>query len=486
MTESAFPARLAIPGTVTLSENKLLFLITLMGSTVVIVKTDSDLQALGLFCSCAMLFLLARAFLGNTLSLNYLTLPSVFMFSYLIVMSIPSIWTFTELQHPIRYTYFSAVQSVLITFPLGVSLANFFFRHPSKTVQDYLQSDLKRTREDFKFIPVFIVLILSLCPLLSPYFMLAEHIQLSEVIKSYPTPIDPVSLRFAEGDLPRVVQFCFEIARRFVLPVCALYAYLMSWIYRGKWVFVFWMLFCGTLAVASLTLDRAEPFAFLNMMILAYILARRQTIGRAIRNPKLVMAFVLIIAMAGIISVPQYQSIFTLRRVLEDIWHVLLYRVFQSPAYMASLAFVVFNDPSLFVHGRYERIFSFLPGFEYVESLDSRGLAVAPLTFVGDLWGNWGWCGVIVGTITIGFVFQLIQLTAFTRKSVPNLALYVVMLCDAVWIIYGKALGIMTVSVLLFGLLLALFFRSGRGAFRQVRAASMRPSLMRCPGRTPR
>ncbi len=467
-----FETSLAVRGRGFLAENSLLLSVMALTAAVVIAKTDGDLYASTIFCSCAAVFLILRGFLGNTLSIKYLTLPSFFMLCYFIVLSIPSIWTFTDLRHPIRYTYFLAIQSVLTTFPLGVSLANFFFKYPSKIIQDYAHSRLGIAGEDFKFVPVFIVLTLSVGPLLLPYFMLAPHIQLFEVLKSYPTSIDPVSLRFAEYDVPKLAQYCFEIARRFVLPICALYAYLMSRVYQGKWAFTFWVLFSGTLVISSLTLDRAEPVTFLIMMILAYVLARQRTVAWAVRNPKLVMVFALSVALGGIISVSQYQSMFTLRTVFDDMWHVLSYRFFQSPAFMASLAFTTFDDPSSFAHGRYERIFSLLPGFDYIGWDDPRhGAAIAPSTFVGNLWGNWGWPGVILGTTLIGFVYQLIQLTIFRGKSVPNLALYVVMLCDAVWIIYGRALGTMSVSVLLFGLLLALF-PGVRGRRRQIKVDS--------------
>ena len=67
------------------------------------------------------LHLFGRMFLGDSFKLTRLTLPSFFIIAYIVLMSIPSIiWFYAPVNDPIRYTFFVAVQSVLISFPLGV------------------------------------------------------------------------------------------------------------------------------------------------------------------------------------------------------------------------------------------------------------------------------------------------------------------------------------------------------------------------------
>jgi len=441
------------------TENRLLFLVGVLVVVLIVTTTDCGPYGIAVFSSCWVVFLLERALLGDTLSTKYLTLPSFFMICYLMALSIPSIWTFTEMRYSIRDTYLLAVESVLVTFPFGVGLANLMFKNPKGIIREYARQPLQRTRENFKFYPAFIILIVSLLPLLTPYFVLARHIQLFEVLKAYPTPINPLVLRFAEGELPLVVQFCFEVARRFVLPFCALYAFFMAQVYTGKWMFMFWCLFLATMGISLLTLDRAEPFVFCVMLVIAYMLKRRLSPMQALRSPKIVIGLALGLVLVGVISVTQYQSAFTLERVIDDVWYGATNRLFISPSAMASEAFTIFDSPRLFAHGKYERIFFFLPGHSYTDSLTGQSLIVAPLTFVGNLWGNWGWTGVILGTIIIGFIYQSIQLTIFIRKSTPLLALQVIMLCNAAWIIWGKALSVMSISILMFGVAFGLFMR---------------------------
>ncbi|HEV2381487.1 MAG TPA: hypothetical protein VG206_17035 [Terriglobia bacterium] len=442
-----------------LTENKLTCLLMAVATVFVAVETGGDTWAIAVFTVCATFFVIECSVLRHSLSLNSLTLPALFIYIYLVTTAISSVPVFAVLQHPMRRTYFLAVQSVLVTFPLGVGIANRFHKSPARIVQGYVRSDLQRAKADFKFVPVLVVMVLALGPLLVPYFVYAEHIQLIEVLKAYPTTVNRLSLRFAESDVPKVAQYGLEIARRFVLPLCALYVYFMSHLYRGKWTFLFWITFCATLFVSLLTLDRAEPVGFLMMMIFAHLLARKQTVSQAFRSPKILLLFGFSLALAGLISVAQYQSAFSEEGVLAAVWRVLSVRIGSDPATMTWWAFRIFHSPSLFLHFRYERIFSFLPGFQYVEWNDTRYFVTPPLACVGNLWENWGWPAVLIGPIALGFIYQVIQLSLFVRKSVPILALQVIMLADVAWAVYGKVLSVMSVSVLLAGFVVGLVFR---------------------------
>ncbi|HEV2175944.1 MAG TPA: hypothetical protein VGW33_01875 [Terriglobia bacterium] len=465
------------------TENKLTGLVVVAATVFVAVETGGDVWAIAVFAACGALFVIECSLLRRTLSLNSLTLPALFIYIYLVTTAISSIPVFAVLQHPMRRTYFLAVQSVLVTFPLGVGIANRLYKNPARIVQGYVHSDVQRTISDFKFVPLFVVMALALGPLLVPYFVYAKHIQLIEVLKAYPTTVNRLSLRFAESDVPKVAQYGFEIARRFVLPLCALYAYFMARLYRGKWTFVFWLTFCVTLLVSLLTLDRAEPVGFLMMMVFAYLLARKQTVSQAFRSPKILLLFGFTFALAGLISVAQYQSTFSEEGVVAAIWRVLSVRIGSDPATMTWWAFRIFHSPSLFLHFKYERIFSVLPGFQYVEWNDTRYFVTPPLACVGNLWENWGWPAVLIGPIALGFVYQVIQLSVFVRKSVPILALQVILLADVAWAVYGKVLSVMSVSVLLACFIVALAFRPRR---RTVAAARLQFSPRPYPGEADR
>ncbi|MEK7308219.1 MAG: hypothetical protein AAB089_04025, partial [Nitrospirota bacterium] len=376
-----------------LKENILLFFGAAIIVIIIMTQTEFELYVPLVFGAFAAVFLFEKTLLGDSLKFGHLTIPSFFILLYIILMSFPSMLVFSEIDHPIKYTYFMAVQSVLITFPIGVGLANLMVNNSSIIITNFLYLNLTKTRDDLKFFPVFIVILISSFPILILYYLYAEYIQLIEVIKSYPTSIDIETLRFAQKTTPDIIHGSFELLRRFALPFCVLYAYFMSRVHKHRWKYMFWILFFATLIISSLTLDRAPPVALLIMMILAYILSRNQSVVKAL-NARLIIVFMSAMILSGFISVLQYQTAFTLKRVAENIWYVFYYRIMYDAAFMSSLAFQDFSDPALFLHGKSMRIVSLL-GLDYTPAY--------PAGFVGDLWRNFGWFGVILGTIFIGF-----------------------------------------------------------------------------------
>ncbi len=445
-------------------ENRLLFWGILL-ALVVLARQAADEPFVPLvFGSSLFLFLYLKKRLGDSLCFNHLTLPAFFMLMYLIMVPFGAIATFEEMDHPIRHTYLLAMHSVFVTFPIGIVLADAAVKNPSRILQGYITSRMEVTQNDVRFMPVFKILLLSAVPILLAYFLYSEYIQLIEVIRNYPTNIDAVTLRFAgDDDLPRVVQFAFELLRRFMLPLCALYAYLMSAAtQKSGWKYAFRVLFVCTLIVTSLTLDRAPPLAFIVMFILAFVLRQKKAQLTNIVKTRLIIIFVAAMTVGGIISVLQYQSDFNLQKVVADSWYVFSFRILQDAPYMASLAFGAFNDSSTFLYGSSMRILSVLPGFHYVESGTSINYAAAPVGFVADLWRNFGWLGVIAGSILIGFAYQMIQLKLFIRKTILTVSLNVILLVGCIWIIHGNVLGVMSTGVLLFGVLFSVLYSASR------------------------
>lgn len=441
-------------------ENRLLFWGILLALVALVTQAGDEPFVPLVFGSSLFLFLYQKKRLGDSLCFNHLTLPSFFMLMYLILIPFATIGAFKEMDHPVRHTYLMAMQSVFVTFPIGIALANAVVKNPSRILQGYVRSQMEVTQNDLRFMPIFTILLLSAVPILVAYFLYSEYVQLIEVIRKYPTSIEVETLKFAgSDDLPRVVQFAFESLRRFILPLCALYGYLMaSSTQKLGWKYISPVLFVSTLFVSSLTLDRAPPLGFIVMFILVFLLRRRKAQLTNIFKIRLIIIFVAAMTLGGIISVLQYQSDFNLQNVGADIWYVFSFRILQDAPHMASIAFETFNDSSTFLYGSSMRILSVLPGFHYEESLSSIYSVATPVGFVADLWRNFGWLGVVGGAILIGFAYQMIQLKLFIRKTILTVSLNAIMLVGCVWIIFGNVLGVMSTSVLVLGVLFSIVY----------------------------
>lgn len=446
-----------------LGESVFVVLAVVVSEVIILSHAETGVFVPVAFGVAMSLFIAAKALLADTLRFSYWTIPSFFMLMYLALMPYGAIVTFVEMDHPMRYTYLLAVLSVLVTFPIGVALANSILTRPSTVIRRYVRSQLVAAPTDRQFAPTFFALLLLGIPILTMYLGYSEHVQLLEVIKKYPTNIDAVTLKFSGADdLPRMVQYSFEVLRRFILPLCVLFAYLMASTGRRSWQIAFWPLLVGGLFVSALTLDRAPPVAFLVMLVLGYILRTPQSLAKAFSNVRLLSIMTLAMIVGGIVSVLQYQSEFTSDSVISSAAYVLKYRILQDAPYMASTAFETFNESTGFLYGKYMRIFSLMPGFEYVESSDTIYSPAAPVGFVGDLWRNFGWPGVILGTVLIGFAYQTIQVKLFVRKTVFMLSIHVILLIGSIWIIHGNVLGVMSTSVMVLATVAGAYARQDR------------------------
>jgi len=420
-------------------------------------------------------FLFKKVFLGNSLKLTRLTLPSFFIIAYIILMSLPSIIWFYSLPHPIRHTYFLAVQSVLISFPLGVLLANVLFLYPSipsRIVSVFLCSSLLKTRHDSYIFPSWILMVFSSILIVTIYILTSDYVPLIGALTAYgemPGEIVRSSI-YWEGDF---MHYAHALMARFFLPFCLLYSYFMAYIYKGGWKYLFWITLLLAMFTFSLTFDRVYPFEVFILLALAiYFKNKNNQLISRIRFPstsivhvvptsKMRLAiFILAIlalgmAVGGIVSRTQYNLPLNLTVIWNTSINFFIDRVLLDPSYMACIYFEEFNNPSTFLYGKSIHILvSSLFGVEFHPTISP--------SFVAELWLNFGWFGVVMGTTIIGFILQFIQLRLFREKSIATLSIYILLLLNGAWIIYGHVLATMVVSVYLAGILFLIFLKRRR------------------------
>lgn len=429
-----------------------LFAIALLGCYF---QDGGDLTPAVLFGFALAAFCFARKFTGKSLSFSAMTIPSFFLLGYLFILVLPAVLLLHTTQSEFKYHYLFALLLGLVCFSAGVWAANLGLIGRSPGMRKETDSHgIVRHDNDFRFILPFKLSLVIALLIISAFWILSEHIQLIDLLRGMPTSDND---RFEQIYLPPALQLLFELARRVILPICALYAFFMNRLYGGNWRLLFIAVFALSFFVAVLTLDRSPPLGLLAMLALAYFVANKGT-GRVrwlIIAPIVVLALIL----GGIISIFQYQSEhISMDQVLATAWYVATERIFGSPFTMAIRAFELFNDKTMFLYGEYIRLFSVLPGRVYVESLDGIGpqYAAAPVTFIGDLWRNWGWPGVIIGTFSFGCVFQVIHISIFNKATIARTTIYVLLLLGSLQLLHGNAFGIVSSSIIFGGWLLGL------------------------------
>jgi len=424
-----------------------------------------------LFLAISGFFLFKKFFLGNSLKLTRLTLPSFFLIAYIILMSFPSIIWFFVSVHPIRYTYFLAIQSVLILFPIGVFLANVFFHYPSRIIINFLSSSLSKKRRDSYIFPFFILMFIFSILITVVYIFSSRYIPLIGSLTKY-GEVGAEAVRFSIYEESNVLHYLLALVLRMFLPFCLLFSYFMNYVYKKRWRVIFWFVILPLAVFASLlTFERIYSFSLFILLILAIYFKNYQTISKSpfllISKSKILLSkfkirlaifflgiFILAIFIGGVVSKTQYNLPFGSAGtfISNTTKGFFLNRVLLDPSHMAYLQFEEFNNPTTFLYGKSIRILS-LFGFEF------QPVSAAP-SFISELWLNFGWLGIIIGVITIGFTLQLIQLIFFREKSIPILSFYIILLLNGAWIIYGHILSTMVVSVYLIAILFLFFLLS--------------------------
>ena len=67
-----------------------------------------------------------------------------------------------------------------------------------------------------------------------------------------------------------------------------------------------------------------------------------------------------------------------------------------------------------------------------------------------------GLLGVVLGAFSFGFIFQVIQIVVFRKLTVARATVYVLLLLGSLAMLLGKALGVMTLTVIFLGAILGV------------------------------
>jgi oligosaccharide repeat unit polymerase len=438
----------------------------------------------------AWFYLFRRMFLGESFKLTRLTIPSFFMCAYIILMSIPAvIWFYASVRDPMRYTFFLAMQSVLIAFPLGVLCANVLFINPgvpSRLVKQFLQAPLVKTSHDSYMFPFWVILVLASILIATVYIANSGYVPLLGALTAYgELPAQEVRSSMARESDP--IHYGHALAGRFLLPFCFLYAYFTYYLYKGRWRLVFWITLLLAMFISLLSFDRTYPFSIPVFLALAiYFKNQNNELILMHRSPSILerhspskskvrfviltfAALALAMIVGGTISRTQYNQPLNFGLILETSLGFFVDRVLLDASYMAYVYFEEFNNSNKFLYGQsLHMLLSSILGVKFYPTISP--------SFVAELWLNFGWLGVLIGSAIIGCVLQVMQLHLFRMKSIPTLCLYIILLLNGAWIIYGHIFATMVISVYVAAIVVLMFLKKRDRS--SVRPASC--SLLNC------
>ncbi|MBS4190234.1 oligosaccharide repeat unit polymerase [Bacillus sp. FJAT-49705] len=349
----------------------------------------------------------------------YSLFVSSYIGSLLIVLDIDHYYMINKLDHESsRYIGFAAVSFVMVVLPLtmlGVSkLANF---NAKREFADYLKKPVANTfNQKNEFYLLFLGI--SIISMLAVAYTLLKtnQVPLFELLKGNFDELGKLRIDAARNFNGNVlIRNIFAIA---LTPLLSLIAYVYTVKTKQlKWFFLFLALFGSAILISIYDLSKSPIFFYIIMFIFVRIYIGKTVLTRgkiialsAIGAVAIVFMYVFIQGVKDIDAFLSYSS--------GPIGRIILAQI--APTF---LHFDIFGDSIPFLHG--SSLPSIITGWFDVEQVRSARLVMANVfpnriadgtggvlntLFIAEAYANFGYLGVIFGTIYVGIFVQLLYI----------------------------------------------------------------------------
>ena len=358
-----------------------------------------------------------------------ITIPGVWWFSFLAMVFLPAHLVILDDDSSHARVYMLALQVVLVGVPLGVVVATRMAGAHRREIQAFTQAPVSRAAWEDSVFLVYLLLLAGGLALTIAYFREAPAVPIVYILRN---PGDSLGLALLREEsfklLDSPLLYSYDVLRRVLFPFLvsvALGYYAET--RRRKWLVA--LVVCGLGAVALGAAAAAKlPVAALVLVVAMFWYLYWRGSVRVRTVIVLVVLFLAFPAFVLLVSAPDDEA------ALARISALLAQRMFYSPAEDLLWYFEIFPDEVGFLYGRTVGKLSWFAGWEYfdVENYVFRRKVGGHIetgtntaAFVGNLWADFGWLGVIGGSVAAGIVMQFVQVwLSRMRKSVVVLAAY--------------------------------------------------------------
>ena len=365
----------------------------------------------------------------DVFDLGRVTIGTFWYLTYLAMIFFPAFFVYADQEGPYRSTFLFAVESVLITVPLGWWMANRYFHVHKGDVERYFTQPIDtpdRCPQSYRRVSFLLVILAILTGL---YIAEVPTIPLFYLLQN---PGDYKQLVLLREDsfklLDSPLRYLYALARGVGFPLLILVSFGAVLRKRDakKWHIVFLVSLIMGLFFASLSLAKAPVANILLVLTVLLYLFRGGALSR--RMVATLLILILLFPITVILAISSEDT--TLAMALTGTGTRLLYQ----PAAGVYYYFEIFPSHMPYLKGRSIGKLSWLTGDSYFDTPNYVGLYETPgaadsvsanAAFIADLNADFGLWGVILGGILAGFIMEAIQIYVFRRrKTVVSLAVY--------------------------------------------------------------
>jgi oligosaccharide repeat unit polymerase len=423
-----------------------LFLIGLTGMAILLSgwlvcifnNSTPDLFEAG-FITWATLFIVAiivRLY-PHLFDIRTLRLAGFFLASYLVMIVIPAILVYLNSQPQLRLTFLLATDLGFLFFILGILAMGILFPSTAKEVEVWMIKPFL-SRPIFK--PISIGLLVVCLLSLAMYLSTVGQLPILLALRGGSSRFD---LAFARENALKLIHgsivYLYTLLRNSLLPFAALVLLVMAISSRNAiWKSLFFVALVGTFIMSTATLEKSPLVLFVMMLFFTWLLAHRRSFSLKPKHliPLGILAFifpVVVYVFAGYGAYP------------EEILKGLINRLFYLPGEVLYNYFRYFpGEQNFLMGGALPYISKLFPGgpfpvankvclFMYPDNILTSCNANA--AYIGYLWAEFGWVGVLLGSFLCGMVLQGIQLLIMRLpKSAPTIAIQAMFACQVIYL----------------------------------------------------
>ncbi|MGH9404454.1 MAG: O-antigen polymerase [Terriglobia bacterium] len=394
-------------------------------------------------------------------SFRKLTIPSFWYWAYLALVLVPGFFVYPGHPEPYRTKYLIGIESVLVTVPLGMWLANHLFRFNKSETARYFRAPLIRIKDHRPLLTGFLVLFLLALLLSVLYVLQVRSLPLWDLLTH---PGDYGLLVSARDESLKLLDsrlvYAYAVLRSTIFPLLILIGlgrYIES--RRYEWAVLFGSALILGLVYSALSIAKSPVSNIVLFLALFYYLFR----GGRISSKAIGIVAVLFLAFPMYVIMAEYAGTVGFSGALQAVGD----RLFNLPAQILYYYFRVFPDVMPHQHGATigkvawllgEKTFddaNFVGRYMMARGFGFGSTVTANAPFIGSLYTDFGLPGVAVGGVLAGAIMQTLQIHILRRpKTTVSLALF------AFLVITFAYLNVTTLPVVLLsdGALLALVF----------------------------
>lgn len=417
----------------------------------------------------ASLFVMQR--LVGLFHLRRLTIPAFFYFIYISVILIPGFFIFNEEITSSRDRFLFGIESVLVTVPLGIWIANACFRFRKQETVDYFRRPVvyeslaaSSVRKYVAFLilaVVFVLINLVETPVVPLLFLIRNP---GEFVAAALLREDAFKL------LNSHLTYVYSVLRGTIFPFLIMLSFGRYLQYKQEvWRRLFWVSLLSGVLYAALTIEKSPVATIFGLLLIFYYLLK----GSQFSVTATAVGAVLFLAFPLTIILLSYHG--SEGGTVGGAIQAIAARIFYGPAQVVYAYFEVFPTVLPFQHGASVPKLAYLldskaidiPNIVGLYMTDGRDLASISANgcFIGNFNADFGLPGVFAGGVLAGFLMQTVYVY-FCRKpkTVVSLVAYAICMWSFGELVISPLPTAMLSGGITFAMLLYWFFRSRWGA----------------------